>query len=148
MTLRADHVAGLLFVGVGVLVFALSGELPTGTLSMPGAGFLPKILAGLSILFGLVLVLRAGESRPFAAISWSDALHAAPVVIIAGAAIALFEWLGFLITMALMMVALLVIVERRNPLFAALYSVGVVALTYVTFVYLLKTPLPVGPFGY
>ena len=49
---------------------------------------------------------------------------------------------------ALMMVALLVIVERRNPLHAALYSAAVVALTYVTFVYVLKTPLNTGPFGF
>ena len=65
MTLRADHVAGAFFIGLGALVFALSGDLPTGSLSMPGSGFLPKILAGLSILFGIVLILRARESRPF-----------------------------------------------------------------------------------
>ena len=41
MTLRADHVAGAIFVGFGLLVFALSGDLPTGTLSMPGSGFMP-----------------------------------------------------------------------------------------------------------
>ena len=140
MTVRADHVAGTFFVGVGVLVFALSGDLPTGSLSMPGAGFLPKILASLSILFGIVLVVRAAESRPLIALSWSDAVHAALVVAIGAAAIALFEQLGFLITMALMMVALLVIVERRNPLHAAL--------TYVTFVYVLKAPLNTGPFGF
>src|SRR6476646_7823738 len=141
MTLRADHVAGTFFVGVGLLVFALSGDLPTGSLSMPGSGFLPKILAGLSILFGIVLVLRATESPPFATVPWSDAWHAALVIGITGAGIALFEWLGFLITMVLLMAALLVVVERRNPLYAVLYSVGVVALTYVTFVYMLKTPL-------
>jgi len=148
MTLRADHVAGTFFVGVGVLVFALSGDLPTGSLSMPGSGFLPKILAGLSILFGIVLVLRATESPPFAAVPWSDAGHATLVIGITGAGIALFEWLGFLITMVLLMAALLVVVERRNPLYAVLYSVGVVALTYVTFVYMLKTPLNTGPFGF
>ncbi len=45
MTLRADHVAGAFFVGFGLLVIALSGDLPTGNLSMPGSGFLPKIIA-------------------------------------------------------------------------------------------------------
>lgn len=149
MTLRADHVAGAFFIGVGVLVFALSGDLPTGSLSMPGSGFLPKILAGLSILFGLVLGLRAGvESRPFAELHWADGKHAALVVVITAAGIALFEWLGFAITMVLLMLGLLVIIERRNALYAAVYSVGVVAITYVTFVYLLKTPLNTGPFGF
>jgi len=148
MILRADHVAGAFFIGLGALVFALSGDLPIGSLSMPGSGFLPNILAGLSILFGIVLILRGGESRPFAEVSWSDSTHAALVVGITAAGIALFERLGFLITMVLLMFALLVIIERRNPLYAAVYSLGVVAITYVTFVYVLKTPLNTGPFGF
>ena len=70
MTLRADHVAGAFFVVFGLLVIALSGDLPTGNLSMPGSGFLPKIVAGLTIFFGLVLVLRANESKVFATLPW------------------------------------------------------------------------------
>jgi putative tricarboxylic transport membrane protein len=148
MTLRADHVAGAFFISLGALVFALSGDLPTGSLSMPGSGFLPKILAGLSILFGLVLILRARESRPFAELQWSDGKHAALVIGITAAAILVFDRLGFLITMVLLMFALLVLIERRNVVYAAVYSVGVVVLTYVTFVHVLKTPLPIGPLGF
>ncbi len=55
MTLRADHVAGAFFICVGLLIIALSGDLPTGTLSLPGSGFMPKIVAVLTIFFGLVL---------------------------------------------------------------------------------------------
>ena len=148
MTLRADHVAGAFFVGVGLLVIALSGDLPTGSLSMPGSGFLPKIVAVLTIFFGAVLALRASESRAFATVSWSDAKHAAMVVAITAAAIALFEWLGFLTTNVLLIFALLVVIERRRLLPAAVYSVGVVVVTYVLFVYVLKTPLQAGPLGF
>ena len=148
MTLRADHVAGAFFMGVGLLIIALSGDLPTGSLSLPGSGFLPKIVAVLTIFFGLVLALRAGESRPFATISWSDAKHAAMVVAITAMAAALYEWLGFLTTDILLMFGLLVIIERRRLLPAAIYSVGVVVVTYVLFVYLLKAPLQTGPLGF
>ena len=148
MTLRMDHVAGVFFIGLGLLLIALSGDLPTGSLSMPGSGFLPKIVAVLTIFFGLVLALRAGESRPFATISWSDAKHAAMVVAITAMAAALYEWLGFLTTDILLMFGLLVIIERRRLLPAAIYSVGVVVVTYVLFVYLLKAPLQTGPLGF
>jgi|SoimicMinimDraft_9_1059737.scaffolds.fasta_scaffold39384_1 hypothetical protein len=148
MTLRMDHVAGAFFIGLGLLLIALSGDLPTGSLSMPGSGFLPKIVAVLTIFFGLVLALRAGESRPFATISWSDAKHAAMVVAITAMAAALYEWLGFLTTDILLMFGLLVIIERRRLLPAAIYSVGVVVVTYVLFVYLLKAPLQTGPLGF
>ncbi len=148
MTLRSDHVAGAGFVAFGLLVLALSGDLPVGQLSMPGSGFLPTIVASLTILFGLVLIVRAAESPPFAEISWSDLKHGTLVTVITSAAIALYTMLGFIITMMLMMMALLVIGERRHPLQAAGYSLLVVLLTYVSFEYLLKTPMPESPFGY
>ena len=148
MTLRADHVAGAAFIGFGVLVIALSGDLPIGNLSLPGSGFMPKILAGFTILFGLMLIARASESRPFAEIEWTDGKHAAAVTVITAVAVLLFEPLGFLTTMVLMMFVLLVAIERRRLFPAVVYSLGVVGLTYVTFVYVLKTPLVTGPFGF
>ena len=63
MTLRADHVAGAFFIGLGLLVIALSGDLPTGTLSLPGSGFLPKIVAVLTIFFGAGARLARGREQ-------------------------------------------------------------------------------------
>jgi hypothetical protein len=148
MTLRADHVAGGAFVAFGVLVIALSGDLPTGQLSMPGSGFMPKIVATLTIVFGLVLVARAKESGPFSDLAWSDGKHAAMVTAITAAATAFYTELGFIITMSLMMIAILVVVERRNPLRAAGYGIAIVLIAYASFAYMLKTPLPESPFGY
>ena len=148
MTLRADHVAGAAFVAFGLLVIALSGDLPFGDLAMPGAGFMPMLISILTIVLGLTLVLRAGESAPLANINWSDGYHAVQVILITGAAIALYEWLGFIITMLLMMLGLLVIIERRNIVRAAIFSGAVVVVTFITFEYVLKTPLAEGPFGF
>lgn len=148
MTLRADHVAGAFFIGLGLLVIALSGDLPAGSLSLPGSGFMPKISAVLTMLFGTVLLLRARESKEFATLSWSDAQHAAMVVAIAAAGIFMFERLGFIITNVLLVLTLLVIVERRRLVFASVYSVGLVLGAYVLFAYVLKTPLRVGPLGF
>jgi hypothetical protein len=208
MTLRADHVAGAVFIAFGLLIIALSGDLPVGQLSMPGSGFLPKILAGFTIAFGIVLIVRARESGVFANVTWATVAkagkyavgaaaitamtaltvyllvtygiitaaaavhflatrgllaatmaivfvllavsdrHAAAVTAITAVAVYWFEELGFLTTMVAMMFVLLVAIERRRPIYAALYSVGVVGLTYLTFVYVLKTPLITGPYGF
>lgn len=142
MNLRSDHVAGGAFVAFGALVIALSGDLPAGQLSMPGSGFLPKIVSALTILFGLTLVLRARESEPLASLGWSDAAHAGMVIAIAAAATLLYTRLGFIITMILMLLALLLIVERRNVVRAGLYSVAMVFVSYGVFSYVLKAPLP------
>jgi hypothetical protein len=72
MTLRADHVAGGIAIAAAVAVLAVSGDLPVGTLAFPGAGMLPTLVCALMILFGVLLIARAGLSPPFAEISWSD----------------------------------------------------------------------------
>lgn len=149
MNLRSDHVAGAAFAAFGLLIIALSGDLPVGRLAMPGAGFLPKLVAGLMILFGVLLVLRAArESAPLADIDWSDLQHAAPVIAITASGIALYTRAGFIITMVAMMVALLALVERRNIVRAGLYSLVVVLLAFGLFDKFLRSPLPLGPFGF
>ena len=144
MPLRTDHVAGSIFVVFGAIVFLFSGALPVGRLSMPGAGMMPKLATALMMLFGLALIARAGESAPFAELPWSDLKHAALVAAIAAAAVALYERLGFLITMALMLFALTAGVERKTWWHAALFSIGVTILTYLLFTYALKAPLELG----
>jgi hypothetical protein len=148
MNLRADHVAGVFFVAIGLLVIALSGDLPVGGLSMPGAGFMPLLVAGFIIVFGGSLFLRARESKPFSEIYWGDGKHAASVLVITAVATAFYVTLGFIITMILMMLALLVVIERRNILRAGLYSVVVAVATYLVFVHMLQSPLPPGVLGY
>jgi hypothetical protein len=115
---------------------------------MPGSGFLPKIIAVLLMIFGAALIVRGKESPAFAELGWSDLPHAVQVVAIAAAGIALYTVLGFVITLILMVSAILIVIERRNPLRAGAYAIAVVAITYVGFEYLLKTPLPNGPWGF
>ncbi len=117
--LHTDHIAGGAFVAFGLVVLASSGDLPVGTLSFPGAGMMPKLVAGLLVAFGLLIVLRAGESAPLATVRWEDLPHAARVVAVTAAAVALYQTLGFLLTMALLLFALTFGAERRHPLAAA-----------------------------
>ena len=144
MTLRSDHVAGAAFIILGIVVFAISGDLPFGRLSAPGAGMLPKLMAGLMMAFAAAVIIGGAASRPFAEIDWSDRSHALLVLGITAAAIALYQTLGFLITMALLVFTLLVVVERRKLLPAAAYSVGLTAFAYWLFGIALKAPLERG----
>jgi hypothetical protein len=144
MILRADHVAGGAFIALGIAVFAIGGDLPFGRLSAPGAGMMPKLVAGLMMTFAAVLMLGASESPPFASIEWSDGGHALLLVLITAAAVASYQTLGFLITMALLVFALLVVVERRNVLIAGVYSVGLTLFAYWLFGKALKSPLERG----
>jgi len=144
MILRADHVAGGAFIVLGVVVFALSGDLPFGTVSSPGAGMMPKLMAVLMMVFAAIIMVTASRSPPLASLDFSDRGHAISLLVITGIAIALYQWLGFLITMSLLVFSLLVVVERRHWLPAAAYSVGLTVFAYWLFGIALKAPLERG----
>jgi hypothetical protein len=126
------------------VVFAISGDLPFGRLSAPGAGMMPKLATALMMLFAALIVTAGARSQRLSDIDWSDRGHAALVVVITAAALAAYRPLGFLITMALLLFALLVLVERRNALIAAGYSVGLTLFAYWLFGKALKSPLERG----
>jgi hypothetical protein len=144
MTLRSDHIAGAFFIVFGAFVFAVSGDLPFGTITAPGAGMMPKLMAGLMMLFAALVFANPGASRPLVEIDWSDRWHALLVVLITAAAAASYRYLGFLVTMSLLVFALLVVVERRNVFLAAAYGVGLTLFAYWLFGKALKAPLERG----
>jgi hypothetical protein len=148
MILRRDHVAGGAVVAAGLLVFAASGDLPFGTLASPGAGMMPKLVLTLLIGFGLLLVIRSGESPPLASIAWGDFPHAATVIVASALATALYTVIGFVLSMTLLLFVLLYLIERRNVAYAALISIGVTIGSYYLFNTLLKSPLPPMPFDW
>jgi hypothetical protein len=148
MTLRSDHIAGAAFVAFAIAVFALSGDLPFGNLSAPGAGMMPKLLLVLMIVFGLALIVAAQASAPLSEIDWSDRNHAFLVVLIAGIATTLYQPLGFILTMSLLVFTLLMVVERKNVLRAAAYSVGLTMIAWWVFGTALKSPLETGILGF
>jgi hypothetical protein len=148
MTLRSDHIAGAAFVVFGLIVFALSGDLPFGSLSAPGAGMMPKLLLGLMIAFGVALMFGAAASQSFAEIDWSDGKHALMVVIIAAAATAGYQTLGFLLTMSLLVFVLLVAIERQPVHYAAAYAISLTVFAWWLFGKALKSPLETGILGF
>jgi hypothetical protein len=148
VSLRADHIAGAAFVIFALVVFTLSGDLPFGNLSSPGAGMMPKLLLVLMIVFGMTLLFTAAKSQPLAEIDWSDRNHAFLVVLIGAIAISVYQWLGFILTMTLLVFTLLMVVERKNILRAAAYSIGLTMIAWWVFGTALKSPLETGILGF
>jgi hypothetical protein len=144
---RTDHVAGAAAIILGLLVLALSGDLPFGSLSFPGAGMWPKLICVLMIVLGILLLARAGASSPVAEIDWSNLRHAAIVTAATAAAIALYPTLGFILAIGLLLAGL-ALLERGKPLFAIMYGAGISVAVYALFTVLLKSPLERGLIGF
>jgi putative tricarboxylic transport membrane protein len=78
--LTNDLLSGAFFMAVGVIMAALSRNLPFGTNSQPGSGYLPLIIAVLLCVLGAAIAIRdlsartrseafvAPRARPFLAI--------------------------------------------------------------------------------
>jgi hypothetical protein len=147
VTLRTDHVAGGAAITIGVLMFAISGDLPFGSLSFPGAGMWPKLICVLMIALGILLCARAGASNPVGEIDWRDLQHAAIVTAATAAAIALYPTLGFILAIGLLLAGL-TLLERGKPLFAIMYGAGISVAVYALFTILLKSPLERGLIGF
>jgi hypothetical protein len=145
--LRTDHIAGAAAIAAALAILSVSGDLPFGTLAFPGAGMMPKLVCGLMILFGVILVARGGAGEPFAVIGWSDLPHAVRVFAVTAAAVALYTTLGFIVTMSLLLFVLIAL-EGRNLFAAAAYSIGVSLFTYGLFTIVLKQPLEQGILGF
>lgn len=148
MTFRRDHAAGLALLALAGAAFAAGRDLALGTPASPGAGLLPGIAAALVALLGLALLLRARASPPLADAGWADAMHAATIAAVAAAAVLLYERAGFVVTVAALLFVLLAVVERVAVLRALAFSLGAAGLAWLLFGRLLKSPLPVGPWGF
>ena len=70
------------------------------------------------------------------------------VVVIAAAAVASYQTLGFLVTMSLLVFVLLVVVERQPLHYAAAYAIGLTVIAWWVFGKALKAPLERGILGF
>jgi hypothetical protein len=144
MNLRADYLAGGAFIALGFVVLIIGWDLPFGRLTAPGAGMLPKLLAGMMIALAAAIMIAGRHGETLAEIPWTDWSHAALVIAIAAISTWLYSRLGFLVTMPLLIFSLLALVERRNLMAAAVYAVGLTLFAYWLFAIALHAPLERG----
>ena len=153
MTKRDDLVGGLFWLCIGLLLGAWAKEYEIGSLTQPGPGLLPSILAALLVVLSAILLGRAWRRRvPGEADStgspgagWKRICY---VVAVLFAATLVFEPLGYFLTIFLL-IALLMLgtgpQDWKQGLLAGLCTaVGV----HFVFVRLLAQPFPLGILGF
>ena len=145
--LRSDQVSGLMLVALALYVWWMNRAYPIGTLSEPGPGYVPLLLAIFMGVMGLLVTLSGGKSMPLAAMEWTEATRAIALLVACGVAAYALERLGYRITMAALLVFFLGVMERRKPMMVATVGVGFSLITYYVFATLLRVPLPVSPWG-
>ncbi len=146
--LTRNRVAGLTLVAVAAGIAWESAKLPLGSLGNPGAGFLPLVIAVALAVFGLLTAFLDKGTPAWSSITWEEAPRAAGILGATAFGALAMEWLGYRITTFLIAVFLLLVMERKHPLPALVAALVLSAGTHYLFATLLKTPLPLGPWGF
>lgn len=145
--LHSDRISGAVFVVIALLVTWENRVYPLGSLSTPGPGYMPLLLAAALGVFGLVVMLRGHASPLLAAIDWTEGRRAIVLLIACGIAAFALEHIGYRLTMIAMLVFMLGVVERKRPLPTLLVAFGFAFISYYIFATLLRVQLPRGPWG-
>ena len=141
----------LLGIFLAALVISLGYSL-TDALG-PGPGFFPFGLSLIGIALTGAMLVQIARSKIFigGAIeilpSRQAAFQAGGVLIALTAAAALFEPLGFRLTMLLFIAGLLHVLGARSPIAIALCAIAGSFGVFHVFFYWLKVPLPIGALG-
>jgi putative tricarboxylic transport membrane protein len=150
---RAEVIASILWMTLGVVISLGALRLGLGAPSDPGSGFLPFWTGALISLLGLLqlgrMVLEKGrdDSQALirAAVGWK---RPTCVVLTLAFYSLLLTHLGYLVTTFFTMLVLFSLYDRRRWGLVSAGSILVTIITYVVFHQLLKVQLPAGLLGF
>jgi len=135
------------FFAAGYL--GLSFQLPLGQMRQPGAALFP-LMAGVLLLAGSLAAIREGwkmdrtDAAQFPV--GADLARLLAVVALLLGYFVLLPWLGQLASSTLFCVLLMRTLSSLSWPRLILYSVIMTGTLYVAFIYVLKVPMPRGPF--
>lgn len=139
-----DALFGAFLIIVAGVVFYSTRNLAFGTPSDMGAGFMPRVLAGMATAFGVGFAIR-GLTRAGEPI---EAPQARPLACVL-AAIAAFALLGLKAGIVAASIATIVIAafgsRETKPVEIAIFALALSGASAFLFVTLLKMPMPIGP---
>jgi len=142
-----DRVAGVALVLIGLVTIWESRVFPLGSLHRPGPAYMPVVLAALLILFGAAVFAMDARVRRLAEVGWPEWRHALAIFGACAFAAWGLERLGYRLTMAVVVIFLLMVVERKGWALGLTLTVAMAWGSFFVFDTLLRVPLPRGPFG-
>ena len=142
-----DQISGSALAAFGLAAAVQASSYPVGSVTDPGAGFLPLVFALLLSGCGIAVAATGSAQRPSLAM-FDDGRKVA--LVMAGlifAAIAM-DRIGYRVTLTVLLVYYTAFVERRNLLLSVAVSLLFALGSYHIFANWLAVRLPVGLYGF
>jgi len=147
---KNDIIAGGIFIALGIFIFTQTYKYPSPEKGHPGPDLFPNLLALLFVGFGLALILKARKL-----ISAETEVAAGPrrvpnalfVLAIVAVYVGVVQFIGFLITSA---VLLFILMKKLGVtlLKSAIASIIITLFINLMFSKILRVPLPFGILGW
>ena len=143
--MRRDQAAGGVLIVLAAFVIIESRKLPFGSLSAPGPGYWPVILALALAAFSVVVIVTGARSPTLAEAGWRGSAKAFAILGACGFAAVALDPIGYRATMAIVVVFLLGVIERKHPVVTLAAAILLSFGTHYLIDHLLNVPLPRGP---
>lgn len=136
---RADACAGILFVLLGLFFAYQSLGMELGTAFRMGPGYFPLVLAGLLILLGITVLVKAvrNQAEPIGPIALRGILLILPAPVFFGLTV---RGLGFVVSLFLTALIASFASQRMRPHYAVLLAFAVTIFSTLVFSYALGLP--------
>jgi hypothetical protein len=136
-----DFWAGMMFVVTGGSAMIGSRDYPFGSTLHMGPGYLPTVLGGILILFGIYVTLRGLRTNEKIQGNWSiRALILLPLSMVMFGA--LMEYTGFIPALVALVIVSAASGREFKVIEVLLISVGLVVLSVAVFIWGLGLPFP------
>jgi hypothetical protein len=143
-----DRVGGGALAAIAVAWLWEARKLPMGTLQNPGPAYTPIVLALLLLGFAVLVIALGGRTEPIAGVGWAEWRHAVAILAVLAFMAFALERLGYRLTVMAALVVLLLGLERRHVLLAAVFAVTFALASFHLFAIVLRVPLPRSPWGF
>lgn len=147
-SISSDRASGALLFALALFVLWQNRVYPLGSLTEPGAGFLPLLFALAFAVVTALIVLFGGQAERLKDIGWGEAPRALIILAACGVAASVFEWLGYRFTLTALLLFLLGVVERRPLIGTVLTAAGFPLVSFYVFYNLLDVQLPWSSWGF
>lgn len=150
---RNDIIAAGIFIALGIFIFTQTLTFPSLDKDHPGPALFPNILAVLFIAFGIGLILKARKVTPSPSSAkeggggLKNLSNALFVLVIVAVFVAVVNFIGFLITSA---VLLFLLMKKLGVTLLKSAMASLLITLFINFMFskVLRVPLPYGILGW
>jgi putative tricarboxylic transport membrane protein len=148
---KGDVISGAVLAALGVFIITQARSWDYYTLDGPGPGFFPFWYGVAMVVLSLLLIAnsaRAGDDGESKGVDWPGTGRAMTVWLAFALSVGLMDFLGFLISFALLAFFIVAVIFRRPFVTATVVAVASALAFHLIFPVALSVSLPIGPFGF